>query len=863
MRSALNMLRNLSIKTRVTLLTLLIFLLCIWSLALYTGRLLRADMAQLLGEQQLSGAAMIAAGLNTELEDRLRALRTVAAEIRPADLATPERVQALLEQQSIFQQQFNDGSIVTDLAGTVLADFPRTAGRLGVNYAERDSITAALQQGRTSIGGPVIGKKRLSPMLALTVPIFDRKGLVIGSLSGVIDLARPNFLDTVAQSRYGDASGYSVVARQQRMIVTSSDKSRIMSELPGPGVVPMIDRALQGFEGSVAYVSTPGVERLAAVKSIPAADWFLVASLPTAEAFAPIQHLQEQLLLATLALTFAAGALIWWLMRRELSPLLSTVKSLALLTGSREPPQPLPIARQDEIGELITGFNHLLHTLAQREQAMREVKESYRALADWTPEAILVHRLGTIIFVNPAAVRLFGASSAQQLVGHQTLELIHPDFRGSQTARMQAIIDRGEIEPMVESRFLRLDGTVIDVEVQGTAVNYSGGAAIHVSLRDITARKHAADELKAARAAAENASRAKSRFLAAVSHDLRQPLSAISLFASVLTQGTPEQNAIVGHIQDSVARLSELLSDLLDVSKLEAGVISPNHHRFAMEAFLNGLIAPHVAEAARKQLRLRMRCCEAVVHTDELLLRRIVGNIVSNAVRYTKHGGVLLACRRRQGRLWLEVWDTGVGIPEEQTQLVFEEFTQLTDDSRNQGSGLGLAIVSKMAGLLGLEMRLRSRPGHGSVFAVQLPEVLSLADAAPVPAPHPQHALRIALVEDNQDVLQALVLSLEFAGHEVVGAASGHELLQRLGAQAPDVLISDYRLGAGKTGFDVIAAVRLAFGPELPAFLITGDTDAALIRRMDEHGIQVIFKPLQVDTLLAAIQGVVAQPESH
>jgi CheY-like chemotaxis protein len=385
-----------------------------------------------------------------------------------------------------------------------------------------------------------------------------------------------------------------------------------------------------------------------------------------------------------------------------------------------------------------------------------------------------------------------------------------------------------------------------------------------VSVHDITARKRIADELIAARATAENASRAKSRFLAAVSHDLRQPLSAISLFASVLKQGAaPAQANVVRHIQDSVERLSELLSDLLDVSKLEAGVISPNFHRFAMDAFLASLIPAHAAEAAGKHLRLRSRCCQAVVHTDELLLRRIVGNIVSNAVRYTEHGGVLLACRRRRGRLWLEVWDTGVGIPADQTQLVFEEFTQLTDDSRSQGSGLGLAIVAKMAGLLGLEMRLKSRPGRGSMFAVQLPEVMALADIPPPVAAQPVHGLRIALVEDNLDVLQALVLSLEYVGHEVVGSASGGELLQRLGTQVPDVLISDYRLAAGETGFDVIASVREVFGVDLPAFLITGDTDAVLIRSMAERGIQVLFKPLQIDSLLASIQAVVAHPETQ
>ncbi|HEX6735213.1 MAG TPA: ATP-binding protein, partial [Azonexus sp.] len=265
------------------------------------------------------------------------------------------------------------------------------------------------------------------------------------------------------------------------------------------------------------------------------------------------------------------------------------------------------------------------------------------------------------------------------------------------------------------------------------------------------------------------------------------------------------------------------------------------------------LISVHAAEAGLKGLRLRWRNSGAVAYTDQVLLRRIVGNFLANAIRYTERGGVLIGCRRHAGRNWIEVWDTGIGIPADKTEVIFEEFSQLNDDARRRGSGLGLAIVAKTARLLNLEIRVRSRPGRGSLFAIELPPGRAAMVTETLPAPGGARSVRLALVEDNAELRNALVCALNTAGHEVVAAPDGATLFAQLDGQRPDAVISDYRLAARESGFDVIQAARAQFGESLPALLITGDTDPALVRSMADRGIPVCYKPLQVSALLAFI----------
>lgn len=388
-------------------------------------------------------------------------------------------------------------------------------------------------------------------------------------------------------------------------------------------------------------------------------------------------------------------------------------------------------------------------------------------------------------------------------------------------------------------------GRIVRRAADGTPLTMSG------THTDITARKVGEAVLQAAKLEAEQANDAKSRFLAAASHDLRQPLSALSLYLGVLKrQSSPADAPLLENMGNCVVSLNELLTDLLDLSKLQAGVVTPAMNSFAVADFLIHLSAMHAPEAARKGLRLRCRTSSLTACTDPVLFRRIVDNLIANALRYTDSGGVLVGCRQRQGKAWIEVWDTGIGIPAEKTGEIFEEFRQLGNDMRNRGSGLGLSIVAKAAALLDLQIRVRSQVGAGSLFAIELP----LGKAQKTVAQHSPTArpLRIALVEDNPGVLNALVCALESTGHQVVAAASGVELLGLLGDAAPELVISDYRLAGGQTGFDVILTVRQAFGEQLPALLVTGDTDPALLD-LAGRGIVVQHKPLDLDALQACM----------
>lgn len=373
--------------------------------------------------------------------------------------------------------------------------------------------------------------------------------------------------------------------------------------------------------------------------------------------------------------------------------------------------------------------------------------------------------------------------------------------------------------------------------------------------RDITDKKRIEDALKAAKAEAERANNAKSRFLAAASHDLRQPLFALDLYVSSLeTKLAPGNERLLKNMQDNLGSLSEMLSKLLDLSKLEAGVVAPEVSSFSVADMLGKVVSAHAPEATLKGLRLRCSPLRHTARTDPVLFERVVGNFVSNAIRYTDRGGVLIGCRRRRGKTWVEVWDTGMGIPADKTGEIFEEFKQLGNEerSRDKGSGLGLTIVAKTIELLGLEIRVQSRLGKGSLFAVELP----LGEKGARPPEVEEKAripLRVAVVDDDAGVRESLVFVLEETGHEVVSAATGAELLAQLGSRPPDIMISDYRLAHGENGFDTITAVRNAFGTHVPAIILTGDTDPELIRRMSNKNVQVQHKPLTFPTLQACI----------
>lgn len=377
----LNIFHWRSLKTRVTLFTLVIFLIGIWSLALYASRMLREDMQRLLGDQQFSTVSFMAAELNHELDDRLGALKNVAVSVTPLMLGNTAALKAFLEQRQELLNEFNGGVVAYRLDGSAIAEVPRSTGQLGVSHIDADALVA-LKDSKSTIGRPVMGRTLGAPMFDMAVPIRDVHGRMIGALVGVTNLGLSSFLDVVSENSQGKTGGYLLIAPQYRQVVTSTGRKRIMEALPSPGINQSVDRLIQGDEGSAVMVNQLGIEVLTSDKGVPAAGWVMSAVLPTEEAFAPIRDTQRRMLLATLFVSLLAGGLTWWMLGLQLLPMLAAVRTLAKLSDAGQPPQPLPITGQDEIGKLIGGFNRVLETLREREEALKESEERYRAVVE-------------------------------------------------------------------------------------------------------------------------------------------------------------------------------------------------------------------------------------------------------------------------------------------------------------------------------------------------------------------------------------------------------------------------------------------------------------------------------------------------
>ncbi len=374
-----------SLSTRVTLFTLLIFIISIWVQVFYARRILHEDMQRLLNDQQFSTATIVATDINQHLQDRLEALARIAASIPPSRFSHDDELQDLLEKNTLFQSLFNGGTFITQIAGTVTASVPRSAKRRGVNYIDSDFIAATLRSGKTMIGQPIMGRQLHAPIFVMTVPIKNQQGQIIGCLAGVINLGLPNFLDTIIGHRYGQTGGYLLIAPQQRLIVTATDKRLIMTHTPALGVSPLVDRFIQGDEGTGILVNTLNIEVLAAAKRVPVAGWYVAISLPTSEAFAPILSMERRMFLITGVMTLLASLLSGWLLRRQLSPLRSAVSLVAQMAHTDHPLPPLPIERDDEIGQLLSSFNQLLSTLAEREKALKKSESFIRTITENIP----------------------------------------------------------------------------------------------------------------------------------------------------------------------------------------------------------------------------------------------------------------------------------------------------------------------------------------------------------------------------------------------------------------------------------------------------------------------------------------------
>jgi two-component system, sensor histidine kinase len=401
--------------------------------------------------------------------------------------------------------------------------------------------------------------------------------------------------------------------------------------------------------------------------------------------------------------------------------------------------------------------------------------------------------------------------------------------------------------------------------ISGLAIIANRGFKQLVKLRIQT--EQLATDLKGQKEIAEHASAAKTTFLAAASHDLRQPVHALGLFIGALRRVVMplEGQRLIEQIEESAVAMDGLFSALLDISQLDAGTVEVHRQSFSMGTLLERICRDHHAEATAKGLSLVWAPSTAVVDCDPVLLERILRNLVANAVRYTGHGRVLVGCRRRGATISVQVLDTGPGIPADQRDRIFQEYYQLGNPERDRtkGLGLGLAIVRRLVDLLGCEMTLRSRTGHGSCFEVSVPMapggISASKDTPEATSGAFAHGF-IVVIDDELAIRNAMSALLTGWGHETVVVGSGDEAIRQLSIrERPDLIICDYRLRDGENGIKVIERLRSEYNEAIPAMLITGDTAPDRLAEAKASSLLLLHKPVSNGKLRAAIVNLIAK----
>ena len=511
-----------------------------------------------------------------------------------------------------------------------------------------------------------------------------------------------------------------------------------------------------------------------------------------------------------------------------------------------------------------TDAGMLVASTIREVNAGDESEAYFRTMLETAPDAmIIVDERGRIAIVNRQAEDMFGYTRAE-LLGHEVEMLLPESIRHDHLQHRSGYVANPELRPMGPGLDLfgrRKDGSKFPVEISLSPVKTSSGMFVSSVIRDVTQRRRMEQEIIAARQAAERAQKANTAFLAAASHDLRQPVQALSLLNGALRRTVKDERAreMIDSQEHSLTAMTNLLNSLLDISRLDAGAVTPEIEEFPMQRLIDRLSAEFGRQASHKGLEFSAEPCAITVRSDPNLLSEIIQNLVSNAIRYTDNGSVEMVCDCGGDVCRLEVIDTGIGIEEDQLEDIFKEFHQTkTPGSSTEGFGLGLAIVRRLADLLDHDIAVESEPGQGSKFRVSVPIAAAPQHAhgedVKVSAAESGGVGTVILIEDDVNVANAWGLLLEAEGYRVATAKSAPEadaIIEHLDT-VPSLLISDFHLLDGSTGVEAVTGIRKHYGVNIPAFIVSGDTSKVVKEARPVDNCTLMSKPVNTSRLLAA-----------
>ena len=523
----------------------------------------------------------------------------------------------------------------------------------------------------------------------------------------------------------------------------------------------------------------------------------------------------------------------------------------------------------------LRSLNEALNTLNMQ---LQDTLEQQRTTADDLQNVLYSTAVATIFLDRDFNIRFF--TPATRSLFHVVAGDIGRPLADLESLSIDAklIPDAAEViesDRLVEREIEGLSGAWYKRRIMPYRTHDEKTEGVVITFEDITERRRISEALKAAKKQAEQASAAKSRFLAAASHDLRQPLQSLALLQGLLAKRVTDEKAVklVGQIDEALGAMTSMLNALLDINQIEVGAVRAQIVEFPIARLLDQLREELTYHAQAAGLTLRILPCSLSVRSDPRLLEQMIRNLLSNALKYTQRGTVLVGCRRTESSLRIEICDTGSGIPESELSAIFEEYHQLDNPARqrSRGLGLGLSIVKSLGELLGHTVRVRSKRGRGSVFSIEAPRSQAVVSAAslvasnatPPAAPPPVRRVgHILLIEDDPEIRDHLSKLLSEEGYQVAPAMDGPAAMDWIAEAAtpPDLVLADYNLPNGMTGVDVSRRVRKFLDRAIPSVILTGDISTQALRDIAVHDCVQFNKPAKLVELTAAIEKLMTAP---